>query len=302
MIGSRICSWRGPRLRKYLNFVVALACVLTLATAARAQPAVSFPNLGDKVPGAGDATYLDLVRKVVPDIAVNGDGAYEGHKAIDVRHIGGDDMKSEPPEKISFFNAAVLPIQSDGKDRLLLLLDLDQAAEGPGIGNAVLALYSLGSSPALIDAADVSYDDDTYFFDPGFLSLGEGKNALLTMSTHFNAGESYVTSVLTLLRNDRLQLIDTVSTFHLLRCGYMMDEVPEFHAGNGDGRAYADLVATVTQTIEPNDTQCSGEHQPAPKAGTRTVTVTYRWDDAASKYVPDSDALQKLFEEDRDRL
>jgi len=123
------------------------------------------------------------------------------------------------------------------------------------------------------------------------------------MSTHSNAGEFYQTTVLMLLRNDRLQLVDTVATLpHLLRCSYMSDEKPELHVGNGDGHAYPDIVATVTQTIEPNDGACSDEHQPPPKPGTRVVTVTYRWDEVASRYVADSDAFEKLAEEDGDRL
>src|SRR6185369_235530 len=103
-------------------------------------------------------------------------------------------------------------------------------AEADGIGPALLALYSLDGAPKLIDIADVGYDDETSFLDPGALSLGDGKDAVLTMSTHSNAGESYQTTVLMLLRNDRLELVDTVATLpHLLRCGYMSDEEAEFH-------------------------------------------------------------------------
>jgi hypothetical protein len=89
---------------------------------------------------------------------------------------------------------------------------------------------------------------------------------------------------------------------HLLRCRYISDEEPAFRVGNGGGQGYPDIVATVAQTIEPNDGTCSDEHQPPPQPGTRLVTVTYRWDGAASRYVADSDAFDKLAEEDQDRL
>jgi hypothetical protein len=281
----------------FLKFVAALATILLLTIDARAAT-VSFPNLTEKVPGTGDATYLDLVRKVVPDLALNSEDVYEGHEVIDVRHIGGPEMKHGSPEKIGIINVAALPIQSDGKERLFLLLDFGQAYEIAG-GYAVLALYGLNGSPALIDAADVSYDVNSWFFDPGFLALGEGRNALLTMSMHSSTSEAYVTTALTLLRGDRFQLIDTVSTMRAEGCGYVRDQTPEFHSGNNDGRTYPDIVATVTETTTLNATGCSGDEQP-PKARWRTLTATYRWDEATSKYVPDSGALEKLAEENQD--
>jgi hypothetical protein len=281
--------------------IFAILAALAFAGTAHAQNATRV-SPADAVAGTHDATYLDLARQLVPDIALDSDGLYGGHKVIDVRHIGGADWKSDPPETITILEAAALPIKSDGQDRLLLLFGLEPPADAGGIGPAVLALYSLGNSPKLIDAADVSYDDDTSFFDPGLLSLGDGKDAVLTMSTHSNAGESYQTTALILLRKDRLELVDTVATLaHFLGCGYMSDEEPAFHAGKGDGRAWPDIVATVTQTIELNG-QCNEQGRRPPKAGTRVVTVTYRWDETASKYVADSDAFDKLAEEDGDRL
>lgn len=278
-----------------------LMAVLALAGAAHALTAATV-RPADPVPGTQGATYLDLARQLVPDIALDSDGVYVGHKAIDFRHIGGDDWKGDRPETIGVLRAEALPVKSDGQDRLLVLFGLEPPAEDGGIGPAVLALYSLGGSPKLLDAADVSYDDETSFFDPGSLSLGDGKNAVLTMSTHSNAGERYQTTVLILLRNGRLELIDTVATMpHVLGCGYMSDENAALHLGQVEAHAWPDIVATVTQTVELNG-ECGDQGRLPPEPGTRVITVTYRWDDKILKYVADSDAFEKLAKEDGDRL
>jgi len=279
------------------RLLFALPMALLLAAAARAE-GVIFPDLADPVPGLEKITYLDLVRQVVPDIAAAA-GAYRGYNVIDVRHIGGDEMKSAPPETASLVDAAALPVRSDGKDRLLLMLDL-----GEGVGTVerftVLALYSLAGTPTLLDAATVGFDRNTYFRDPGRLSLGEGKDVALTMSTHFNSSQGYATTALILIRNDRLQLVDTISTFDDKYCSYERTQVPEFRAGDRDGHTYSDIVATVTETVKLTGQTCGDEETPG--GATRTIAVTYRWDDAASRFVPDSDAFEVLARENSERF
>ena len=271
--------------------------MLILMAPARAE-GVAFPELGEAVPGADGITYLDLVRQVVPDIA-EADGMYQGRKVIDLRHIGGDEMKSAPPETLSLFNAAVLPVRSDGKDRLLILLDLSQGAE-TAEGFAVLALYNLAETPALVDAAGVGFDLSTNFLEPNRLSIGEGKDVALTTSMHFNSSQTYVTSALILIRNDSLQLVDTIFTFDERYCGFERRQLPAFRAGDRDGRTYSDIVATVTETLEPTGETCDAEEGLEPSK--RTITVTYRWDEAASRFIADSDAFERLAKENETRF
>jgi hypothetical protein len=280
-----------------LRRLVVVFAALALASAARAQNAAT-ADPGDAVPGAHAVTYLDLLRQIVPDIAAT-DNGYEGHKTIELRHIGGDEMASEAPDPIDVSTVEVLPVQADGKDRLLLLVDLGQA-EDSAQSSTVLALFSQGDNPKLLDVADVGYDRFTGFGEPAKLALGEGKTVVVTQSSHFNSNQNYEATPLILLRNDRLQLVDVVWTFDDHSCSYERDEVPTFRAGDRDARAYSDIVVTVTETTTLSNEDC-GDEQP-PKPGTRNFTVTYRWDEAASKFVPDSDALEKLAKENEERF
>jgi hypothetical protein len=276
--------------------VVVLMAALALVSAAHAQNAASV-DPDDTVPGAQDVTYMDFVRQIVPDMEATENG-YQGHKTIGLRHIGGDDMASDAPDPIGVSTISALPVQSDGKDRLLLLFDLGQSDDSTQ-SFTVLALFTTGDSPKLLDAADVGYDRFTGFGEPATLSLGEGKNLVITQSSHFNSSQNYEATPMILVRNDRLQLVDTVWTLDDRSCSFERQEVPEFHAADRDARTYSDIVATVTETTTLSNSDC-GDEQP-PKPGKRTFTVTYRWDEAASKFVPGSDDFGKLGEENEQR-
>jgi hypothetical protein len=273
-----------------------ILAALSLVGAAHAQNAAS-ADPGDPVPGTRGVTYLDLLRQIVPDIAAT-DNGYEGHKTIALRHIGGDDMASEAPDPIVISTLSVLPVQADGKDRLLLLVDLGQSEDSVQ-SSTVLALFSTGDSPKLLDAADVGYDRFTGFGEPAKLSLGEGKTMVITQSSHFNSNQNYEATPMILLRNDRLQLVDVVWTLDDHGCSYERQERPAFSAGDRAARTYSDIVATVTETTTLTNQDCSGEE--ALKPGTQVFTVTYRWDEASSKFVPDSDAFDKLAAENEER-
>jgi hypothetical protein len=281
----------------FVQLVVFLLFAL-LAPAAATAGEASSADLGAEVPGLEHVIYFDLVRQLVPDLAAVGDG-YEGHKVIDVRHIAGDEMKSTPAETVRPSRVDVLPVRSDGKDRLLLMLDLGQS-EDAAQGYEILALFNIVGEPKLLDAAEVGSDQFTSFREPDRISLGEGKDLVLTQSSHFNSNQTYIDSALILIRNDSLQLVDSIFTFHDRACSFVRDEVLDVRAGDRDGRTYSDIVVTVTETTALADPICEGDQPPPP--GTRTVSATYRWDAAASRFVPDSDAIEKLEQENMERL
>ena len=52
----------------------------------------------------------------------------------------------------------------------------------------------MSATPRLLDAANVGYDRSTYFRDPAALAVAEGTDAVVTMSTHFNSSQGYVTT------------------------------------------------------------------------------------------------------------
>ncbi|CDX13983.1 conserved exported hypothetical protein [Mesorhizobium sp. SOD10] len=275
-----------------------LACLLLPCawSAAQAQ-AVSFPELNSAIPGHQAVTYLDLAKMVVPDLAAGDDGFYKGSAPIEVRHILGGDQGGSPPETISLPNAAVLAIKAGGKDRLTMLFDLGQAQDSAE-GFAVLALYDLSGKPKLLDAVNVGTDQNSYFRDPSKIAIGPDDDALITMSMHFNSNQGYVSTILILVRDDRFEPIDQINTFDENVCAYKRTQDLSFQTP-GSERPYAAIKATVSDVTKPSGESCD---EAAPKAASHDVTVTYHWEEARSRYVPDSDAFEKLAAENAKRF
>ncbi|RUU45873.1 hypothetical protein EOC93_05115 [Mesorhizobium sp. M6A.T.Ce.TU.002.03.1.1] len=277
-----------------LRFILACLLLPCLWTAAGAQ-GVSFPDLGSAVPGHKDTTYLDLARMVIPDLAGDKDGFYRGSMPVKMRHIEGRDSGGSPPETSGLSNAAALDIKAGGKDRLALLLDLGSSSDSAE-GFAVLALYDLAGKPRLLDIVNVAIDRSTSFREPGKLPIGSSDDAIITLSTHFNSSQGYVSTPLILVRDDRFELIDMIYTFNENLCAYRRTQELAFQTV-ADGQPYATIKATVTDATVPNGESCD---DPAPKASSRDISVTYHWDRAA--YVKDSDALDKLAAENANRF
>ncbi len=163
----------------------------------------------------------------------------------------------------------------------------------------VLALFDPAAQPALLDAADIAFDQSTFFRDPLVLPVASDAAAVLTMSTHFSSSQDYVTNALLLLAGDRLALVDTVFTFDDKNCGYERTQFAGFQTGGSNG-AYADIEVSVNEKTTHTEEVCTGQDVPA--EGTRTIGVTYRWDAANGRYAPDSEAFEKLAREDESRF
>ena len=278
-----------------LRFVLALVLLPFLWTAAGAQ-AVSFPELGSALPGHQDVTYLDLARMVIPDLSADSDGFYKGGSPIDMRHIEGPDSGGSPPEASSLPNAAVLDIKAGGRDRLAMLFDFGDSPDSAE-GYAALALYDITAKPRLLDAVNVAVDRSTYFRDPGKLSVSPNDDLLITMSTHFNSNQGYVSTPLIMVRNDRFELIDMIHTFDENLCAYKRTQDIAFRPIAG--KPYAAIKATVTDATMPSGESCD---EAPPKASSHKISVTYRWDKKTSRYVKDSDAFERLSAENAKRF
>jgi hypothetical protein len=94
--------------------------------------------------------------------------------------------------------------------------------------------------------------------------------------------------------------VDTVFTFDDHGCGYERRQMPDFMAGGNNARTYADIVVSVTEETRHTGEYCDG--QETPPEGGRAIGATYRWDDAASRFAPDTDALEVLARENQGRF
>ena len=252
-----------------------------------------------KVVIAGTQTrFLDLARQFVPDLD-GFDNTFTGQKFNPVRHIGGPDFTNGEVKTFGLFDVSHLMMKAGGKDRLLVLFDFSQAADAAQ-GIAILALYDLSSDkPALLDAADIGFDASTYLFDRVLLPVGDGDDVILTLSSHFNSNQSYATQSMILVRNDRFELIDSTSLLGERNCGVDRQQVIGYAANPADGKPYAPIKVTVTDTTSAIEEVCADLK--STRLGTRKISATYVWNAEKQHYLPDSDALARLETENESR-
>lgn len=270
-----------------------LILLIVCSSPALAQSLSAVPS--DTPPGSS-VTYGDLLGTLFTGLEEKGAG-FSAKPNPGLRHIGGPDEGDEAPEMADNIYFTAVPVKAGKQDRLVLLVDV--GSEG-AMGYAIMALFSGGAKPALLDAANVSYDRMTGFNLPGNIAIGDGETALITTSAHFNSSQGYKISPIILIRNDRLELVDTVMMLDELVCTHSRVQTLTVAPG-AYYDPFGDIVAAVTDTITPADESC-GDDVKAPEASTRTIAVTYRWDAKQSKYLPDSDAFRKLAAENEQRF
>ncbi|MGB3834494.1 MAG: hypothetical protein WA975_21820 [Mesorhizobium sp.] len=275
--------------------VILLVLTMIWTPAAVAEPA-PFPELADALPQAENRTYGDLVRLVVPGID-NGDAAAAGTGVIAVRHISGEDMTSVVPVSVEAPRIAAIPLRSGGKDRIALLINLGES-EHEASDFVILALFDVAGGPRLLDAAHVGFNRYTSFHEPSLLSVGVADDLLMTRGTHSNSNQAYATTALILVHDDRLELVDTISTFDDRACAY--ERLQRLDIRQGEEAPFSDIVATVTEVTAAVVEECG--NATAPEPGSRTITVMYRWDAAEKRYRPDTDAFDVLARENEARF
>lgn len=259
---------------------------------AAASPAVArAPIAGDKVQS------LDFMRLAMPGLVQTGDD-YRAGRPMELRHISGDpNQRVEIAADTPITSPRTMLVLSGGRRRLVMMLDLGQPQDSAE-GVALLALFDIEREPKLLDLANVGYDRQTGFFDPGKLMLPDGSTLLLIVSSHSNSNQTYQTYVMVDLHGDRLGLVDTFFLLNENGCGFESWQRPRFTAAGS--RSKPAIQIGVTRTLTQRKEDCGTIQLPAP--GTRKVTVTYTWQAASRRYVKSSDALERLAKENLEGL
>jgi hypothetical protein len=281
-----------------MRFFAALVLSAVLSGPASAEGIVS-AGLEETLPGHADVTYLELLRQLAPDLALAADGTADGHLAKALRYASGGEPSAEAGEPVVIDRVTALPVRAEGKDRLLLMVDLGDGGDRAE-SFAMLALVDNGPSPKIADAADVSSDLFTSFFDPPLLALSPDDQAVLISNRHSNSNQSYDSTLMLFVRDGRITAIGDVFAFGDWWCGFRHLQTPSFEIVPEPGQPYASIRASVRDAGIFDGDACEGEERPEPFE--RTVSATWRWDAEEERFIADSDALEKLAEEDEDRF
>lgn len=248
-------------------------------------------SLSDAVPGHPQSSVLDLMRQVVPDLAIDVDGHVQGGAMAPLRPIAGEESGQVPTE-MAINGVELVTLRSAGRPRTLLYSVLGRSDEA--VAEVVLlALYD--ENLALLDAVDVGIYENNWFGD--VFAIGEGTDAVRLDSEHFNSSQGYDAAQLVFARDGKLALIDSIYFFSVKGGSY--EELQSLAVTtHPDGAGYWPVTATIhaTRTVEPADADGAGESSAQPPAPPydRQITQTYNWSASIGGYVAESDAFATL--------
>ena len=255
-------------------------------------------DLTTRVRAGSKTTYFDLLRELFPDLKADG----TARSSVPLRSL------SEPGERKAVegdieFDFKPYWINSEG--RRLLLLWVDLTAEGANEGTpyegeaVVLAVFGPEPDFRLLDALEIKTDRFTGFWEdrPTF-HLSPRSDALVVYSTHWNAGESYVSLDMLFVDGGRFKKIASLFTYNTQGCGAGFTETPHFRAVAEPGGKYPRVLLKVRLRREPDGPECDRR-----AAGyTRYYQGVYRWNPAAGRYEGGSRQLDRLDEFNRRRV
>lgn len=282
------------------KYLILLLAVFSSAQALAGPPegAVLRADLGDTVGPNAETTYVDLARRFVGDLAWDG-SHYSGKDYRHVRHAAGPGNDKSDLDPAAIDGVKRIDFAEGGRKRMVLLFDFAESAETTqGLG--VLALYDISYDIRFLDAVDVGLDRWTSFRDPPTLRLSSGEPVLLVDSTHFNASQSYMFTSLVLARKSNLVPVATYFTLGWQGCAGRVEQNSSFRALRVGTKDVPDTIeVTVDVRAEESGDDCDGEKLPT---ASRKLVVRYEWNRKAGQYIPSSDALQRLEEENMKRL
>jgi hypothetical protein len=250
---------------------------------------------GDAVPGHPGMTYADLVRQAAPDLALNADDhRVEGHFKSPPRHLAGEDEEGDPSDPAVLGSIEDKRILVGGKKRIVLLADLG-GKEGRVEGLALLMLFDdTGSSPKLLDAADVGLDKDTGFPEQqSVLPLGPADAALVTYSEHDDADLTMGAYMIVSPIGDRLAMVGRIALTSEKLCSWTGLENVRFATAPDPDAPYNRIVATAKAVFTHTGAEgCNDEKHPA--AATHVYTGAWRWNPVRHRFEPAASTLDGL--------
>ena len=287
--------YAGPVvLIRSLRLASAIALIALSERAIAGPSSVVKPT--DAAPGHAGMTYLDLVRLAVPGLAMNAaDNQIEGRLAATPRHLAGKEFEAAPTDPVVLGFMQARPILVGWKRRLLVFADLGAPPDSLA-GTALLMLFDDGPTPRLLDAADVSLDQDNEFADAPLLQLGPGDQAVVTYGEHDDADLTMGGYMIVSAVGDRLRMVGRVAVTSEKLCRWIGIETPTFTTAPDPGRPYRRIELTIRAVFTHTDEDgCNDEKHT--KAGILTFRASYRWDPGHGGYVvakSDLKALDKL--------
>ena len=224
-----------------------------------------------------NATYLDLLREVVP-----AEGISPGR--LWLRDIEDRHKWNARDGRFEFSTAQALWFVHRGEHHLALIVNARHEPVGEEFN--VLAVFAPQSRPRFVDAVEVDFDRFLGFWDESpLLPVRQNETAFWLRAAHHNSSEGFHSYYLAELSGGdlRLALSKPFGLMDVKLCG--SDTAQTLKVARERGTFAGRRVFDLTVRTETNPTQdCEGQH----RARRRTALRTYRlrWDARRKTYLP----------------
>ena len=294
------------RRSKVITQLVLLLVSLSVPAEATKQASgvLTTKDLNSTVTGS-KTTYLELVRKVLPDLQVdpNQVDVAVAHASVPFRHLSEDTGPATLEGDLRLDSFQARWIKSEG--RRVLLLELDMSAENANEGTnyqgeaVFVAAFTIQPAIKLLDVMDIKTDRFTGFWEKlPVLQLTSRSDVFLVNSSHSNAGESYNDLTVLFLNDDRIETITNIFILDTQGCGATFTETPLFRILPGTNQKYPNLMVDVRVKKDADSGDCNH-----PTRGyLKSYQAVYRWNAAKREYRTTSRQLQALDKFNRKRL
>ncbi len=255
-----------------------------------------------KVVAGKSATYLDLVRKVFPDVGRNSSDGAIAHKSIALSHFFGDYKDIIYQEEMKITGVENPGAQTRNHGQVLVLIHVNSDSGGLSAWNelSILTLFELEPSVKLLDAVDIQADKFSGFWDEGpVIQIGAQTDAVIISNGHHNSSQGYQSLTVVAPINDRLRnVFDLPVVLSSNDCGNNITQTAKIDSIKAAGNARFNLSVNIKSIRNPDDASC----EKRVKGYTQSYKSMLVWNTAKGKYLDSGVELDKLEKFNKKRM
>jgi hypothetical protein len=238
--------------------------VLILFSPPQAEAQVSsVEDFSREVAGVAGTNYLDLLRKIFPDVAPGSQSTPDtiARTSIPLRHLFGDYENKVYTGEMKIGSLEALWLKDGGRKHLLLLVGVSAESEEAEINWGemhVLALFQTVPTIRLLDAVDIQADRFAGFWDEQpVLAIGREKDAVMVQSSHHNSSQGYQSLALVSAEQGKLKsLFDLPVLLNSNTCGQNFAQEATLSVLKDSAGDHRPILVRIKMVKEPDGEDC----------------------------------------------
>jgi hypothetical protein len=252
-------------------------------------------NLGDRISSSSKVTYFDLLKRVFPDITMNGAAT----KSLPIEQLVGDYENQSLDGDLEISCDNLIPFKN-GKTKLLFLaICVRNSKEAIWGENLLLAAFDVSHRVKLLDVVDVQCDRFCSVLKPQpALSNNSSMPILAMTNSHFNCQENF--EILTLLSLAHNKIVVVCDKLPFAYCCRMEEKALTQAPYLIPMPTKAHTPSKFVYRIELTETFFDSDCQTVKRTKSKSYGQVFIW--RSNKYVPLSDRWMKPLRAEEHRL